>query len=216
LREGDVKQILEMSDEKVLKDMWIELVTHVSQKQDLNTGDLMILLDKAKTSKYLHPLVVLEILARNDKLKVADIKDYIVNWLKEQNEFIRENEQKIAENDSEIERMEKRNEELENGVQIFQTNKCSACATTLQVPAIHFLCNHSFHQHCFDSFSEGRDRCPTCATIKQSQPQRQPSLKPDQVSHATFQQELQNSTDAIALISKYIEMGVFQAEDADK
>lgn len=43
---------------------------------------------RAKTSKYLHPLVVLEILARNDKLKVADIKDYIVNWLKEQNELV--------------------------------------------------------------------------------------------------------------------------------
>jgi hypothetical protein len=43
---------------------------------------------RAKTSKYLHPLVVLEILARNEKLKVADIKDYIVNWLNEQNEFV--------------------------------------------------------------------------------------------------------------------------------
>ncbi|KAI6175400.1 putative RING finger protein R06F6.2in [Aphelenchoides bicaudatus] len=180
LREGNVQQILEMCDEKDiglnvcrLKDMWIELVTHVSQKEDLNTGDLMILLDKAKTSKYLHPLVVLEILARNEKLKVADIKDYIVNWLNEQNVFIKENEQKIAENNSEIERMEKRNEELETGVQIFQTNKCSICHSTLQVPAIHFLCNHSYHKHCFDSFSEGRDQCPTCASSKQSEPREQ-------------------------------------------
>lgn len=106
LREGNVQQILKMCDDKLyvclngltppslpkrtfrLKDMWIELVTHVSQKDDLNTRDLMILLDKAKSSQYLHPLVVLEILSRNDKLKVADIKEYIVNWLNEQNEFV--------------------------------------------------------------------------------------------------------------------------------
>jgi hypothetical protein len=29
-----------------LKDMWMDLVTHVSQKEELNTGDLMVLLEK--------------------------------------------------------------------------------------------------------------------------------------------------------------------------
>ncbi|KAI6181620.1 Vacuolar protein sorting-associated protein 11-like protein [Aphelenchoides besseyi] len=227
LHEGDVQQIVEMCDERVLKDMWIELVAHVSRKKDLSTSDLMILLEKAKTSKFLHPLVILEILARNDHLKVADIKDYIVNWLNEQNEIasstpiikIKENEKQIVENEAEIERLEKQNDELENGsvggdrgnVQVFQTSKCSACDSSLQVPAIHFLCNHSYHQHCFESWRDGKDTCPACTTTQSSE--QQPTAQLRAISHADFQQELQNTSSAMRLISDYIAMGVFQSDN---
>lgn len=47
-------------------------------------------------------------------------------------------------------------------VQIFQMNKCSACDTSLQLPAIHFLCKHSYHAHCLESYSEKADYCPAC------------------------------------------------------
>ncbi|KAI6224384.1 Vacuolar protein sorting-associated protein 11-like protein [Aphelenchoides fujianensis] len=233
LHEGDVQQIMEMCDERVLKDMWIELVAHVSRKRDLSTGDLMTLLEKAKTSKFLHPLVVLEILARNDALKVADIKDYIVDWLNEQNQ-IAENEEKIVENEAEIERLEKRNDELENGVQIFQTSKCSACDSSLQVPAIHFLCLHSYHQHCFESFRDGKDSCPACTAARSAKQEALPPSQPQAISHVAFQQEvrlllratmqehsscscfqLQNTTSAMNLISEYIRMGVFQADNRE-
>lgn len=47
-------------------------------------------------------------------------------------------------------------------VQIFQMNKCSACDTSLQLPAVHFLCKHSYHAHCLESYSEKADSCPAC------------------------------------------------------
>lgn len=47
-------------------------------------------------------------------------------------------------------------------VQIFQMNKCSACDTSLQLPAFHFLCKHSYHAHCLESYSEKADCCPAC------------------------------------------------------
>lgn len=71
--------------------MAIELVTFVSKKEDLMESELMMLLEKARTSKFLHPLVVLEILSRNDRLRVTDIKEYIVDWLEEQNALVRLN-----------------------------------------------------------------------------------------------------------------------------
>ncbi|KJH41190.1 hypothetical protein DICVIV_12838 [Dictyocaulus viviparus] len=40
--------------------------------------------------------------------------------------------------------------------------KCSACDTTLHLPAVHFLCRHSYHVHCFESYSENPDVCPAC------------------------------------------------------
>ena len=33
-----------------------------------------------------------------------------------------------------------------NPHQVFQLSKCSACHTPLDLPSVHFLCMHSFHQ----------------------------------------------------------------------
>ena len=45
---------------------------------------------------------------------------------------------------------------------IFQKTKCSICTSALELPSVHFLCGHSFHQHCFESYSESDSECPTC------------------------------------------------------
>lgn len=45
---------------------------------------------------------------------------------------------------------------------IFQKTKCSICRSALELPSVHFLCSHSFHQHCFESYSESGADCPTC------------------------------------------------------
>ncbi|CAD5227197.1 unnamed protein product [Bursaphelenchus xylophilus] len=209
LQEGDLENVIEMCDERLLKDMWIELITHVARKKDLNPEDLIKLLDKAKSANFVHPLVVLEILARNDNLKIADILDYIVNWLETQNKFIDEHEKLIEKNEAEIEEMDKKADSLEHGVQIFQISKCSACDAPLAVPAVHFVCNHSFHRHCFESFSDGQEECPVCASAEsQVVPTKRGS---NGISHLTFLQELQNSDDAISLIASYIAKGAFEA-----
>lgn len=36
------------------------------------------------------------------------------------------------------------------------------CNSPLELPSVHFLCSHSFHQHCFDSYAESEAECPTC------------------------------------------------------
>ena len=47
---------------------------------------------------------------------------------------------------------------------LFQETKCVACNHPLELPTVHFLCRHSFHEHCFhfQSFSDKEDECPAC------------------------------------------------------
>lgn len=45
---------------------------------------------------------------------------------------------------------------------IFQKTKCNMCNSPLELPSVHFLCSHSFHQHCFESYAESDAECPTC------------------------------------------------------
>lgn len=49
-----------------------------------------------------------------------------------------------------------------NSAKIFQKTKCSMCNSPLELPSVHFLCGHSFHQHCFESYAESEAECPTC------------------------------------------------------
>lgn len=36
------------------------------------------------------------------------------------------------------------------------------CNSPLELPSVHFLCSHSFHQHCFENYAESEAECPTC------------------------------------------------------
>merc|ERR1712136_668488 len=41
--------------------------------------------------------------------------------------------------------------------------KCSLCNHELELPAVHFLCGHAYHQHCFESYADNENECPICA-----------------------------------------------------
>lgn len=40
---------------------------------------------RIEATNSIHPLVVLEILSKSDKICVGDVRDYIVNWMERQN-----------------------------------------------------------------------------------------------------------------------------------
>jgi len=43
---------------------------------------------------------------------------------------------------------------------VFHVTRCSACSGQLDLPSVHFMCDHSFHQRCLvDHDTE----CPNCA-----------------------------------------------------
>ncbi|CAD6199454.1 unnamed protein product [Caenorhabditis auriculariae] len=90
--------------------------------------------------------------------------------------------------------------------QVLQISKCSACDTSLQLPAVHFLCRHSYHVHCFESYSERADRCPACATQNQT---RDRDNLAERAAYSKFQAELESCTDNMELIAKYLENGLF-------
>ncbi len=58
--------------------------------------------------------------------------------------------------------MRRENEKLRREAVVFQGSKCSACQHALELPSVHFLCLHSFHEHCFQSYSDSDSECPAC------------------------------------------------------
>jgi vacuolar protein sorting-associated protein 11 len=66
--------------------------------------------------------------------------------LKAENEVITR-EQKLAEKYSgESEKMKAQIQKLQHEPVTFQSSRCAVCNRPLELPTVHFLCQHSFHQ----------------------------------------------------------------------
>ena len=108
---------------------------------------------------------------------------------------------------TETEAKRKEIDELSTKPTVFQARRCSACGASLDLPTVHFLCKHSFHQRCLNQVDENID-CPLCskqnATIRAIRKAQEESAD----KHEMFQDVLQRSRDKFGTISEFFGRGV--------
>ncbi|KAJ1349927.1 hypothetical protein KIN20_005606 [Parelaphostrongylus tenuis] len=191
-------------------DMWLGVLVYIS-KMDGPVDENMVqeMLEEIGAEECLHPLVVLEILARSNTLKVGAVKEYVIRWLDSQGKQIEADRKAINEEVQMMEEIDKQIESLKYNVQVLQVSKCSACDTALHLPAVHFLCRHSYHVHCFESYSEKPDVCPAC-TPPVSRENSKENID-DKASYQKFLKELNLSSSGMDVVSKYLRNGLFDA-----
>ncbi|CAB3404657.1 unnamed protein product [Caenorhabditis bovis] len=204
-KKNDLRSIVELckSSEADRDAIWLDALSFVSKCDSIeHEGLILEMLMEIEKRQSVHPLVVLEILSKSENLTISAVKSYVINWLQKQEAKIAQDKKKIEENEKEMRELEQNIESLKFSAQVLQVSKCSACDTSLELPTVHFLCKHSFHVHCFESHSEGTEKCPACAN------QARDSLN-DRGAHGKFQKELATCANNIELIAKYLEMGLF-------
>lgn len=109
---------------------------------------------------------------------------------------------------------------------VFKARRCQSCGRALDLPTVHFLCQHSFHQRCLNvnvnrisaSTEDGSINvdektsleCPVCApqnaTIKAIR--RRQIEAADQ--HDLFTRELGRSRDRFGTVSEFFGRGVMR------
>ncbi|CAF5200608.1 unnamed protein product, partial [Rotaria magnacalcarata] len=99
--------------------------------------------------------------------------DYLIRKL-------RTEQKQIEKDQSEIRRFRQENGEIAKKIKALETEfvkfyipilcqdpKCSACKMDLDIPCIHFFCEHSFHEHCAfaveSTSTEITYECPLCS-----------------------------------------------------
>ena len=101
--------------------------------------------------------------------------------------------------------MQKELKDLKTQARVFQNSKCSACSAPLELPAVHFLCMHSFHSRCL---GENERECPICTPqnytiLDMKRSQRASIAEPDK-----FFTQLQHSGDGFAVVAEYFGRGL--------
>lgn len=169
--------------------------------------ELDSVLRKIDEDGLMSPLQVVQTLSSNAVVTMGMVKSYLSGNIERERKEISNNRRLIDSYRSETEQKRKEINELSTKPIVFQNRRCSACGGTLELPAIHFLCKHSFHLgRCV---SQGDDaQCPICApqnsTIKAIRRAQVESA--DQ--HSLFQGALQRSIDRFGTVSEFFGRGV--------
>lgn len=101
--------------------------------------------------------------------------------------------------------MRKEIQDLRTNARIFQLSKCTACTFTLDLPAVHFMCMHSFHQRCL---GDNEKECPECASEYRSVMEMKRSLEQNSKDQDRFFQQVKTSKDGFSVIAEYFGKGI--------
>lgn len=153
----------------------------------------------------LEPLMVCQILARNESISLSVCRDYITQYLQDQQERIHRDLGSISKLKEGITKMRTQIDELTHVATIFQGTQCHSCSNPLELPVVHFLCSHSYHKDCL---VDNTNTCPKCNPEYQNVLTKQENMQKKKKKNDTFFEELKMSDDSFKVLAEYISFGV--------
>lgn len=186
--------------------LWIQTLSYFAGNGEQCQAEIVEVLQHIDKANMLPPLLVLQILSQNASTTLSVVKDYIVRLLEQDRQQIEEEQRHIDEFAEETDAMKEDIEELRTSARVFQDNKCTVCSTPLDLPAVHFLCMHSYHLRCM---GENERECPMCAAENNKILKIKKSLEANVGQHEQFFQQLEASADGFATAAEYFGRGIF-------
>ncbi|TDL21592.1 hypothetical protein BD410DRAFT_789710 [Rickenella mellea] len=140
----------------------VRFLTSSPELLSRHAEELGHILEFIDSEKIIPPLGVIQVLSRNGVASVGLVKQWLMARIKESQDGIQTDRQLINSYREETKAKLQLVEELSDPEhpRVFHVTKCSACNVQLDLPSVHFMCNHSYHQRCL-AYNE--TECPTCA-----------------------------------------------------
>lgn len=188
--------------------LWIQALNELHNDPDVPMNILLQILNVITTEKLQSPLQILQCLAVEQGPNISHVKDYYTQ------SFLKETTS-ISQEEKDVENLQTDLKSLQDLMRNFQTNPiefrntiCDACTQPLSLPAVYFLCQHSFHQDCVRTYSENEKDCSICSAKNQQMTERLRTQQESQGQHETFHRLLNNSNDMLYVLSSYFGRGL--------
>ncbi|XP_010532982.1 PREDICTED: vacuolar protein-sorting-associated protein 11 homolog [Tarenaya hassleriana] len=185
--------------------LWADLLKYFGELGEDCSKEVKEVLTYIERDDILPPIIVLQTLAKNPCLTLSVIKDYIARKLEQESRVIEEDRKAVEKYQEETKAMRKEIQDLRTNARIFQLSKCTACTFTLDLPAVHFMCMHSFHQRCL---GDNEKECPECASEYRSVMEMKRSLEQNSKDQDRFFQQVKSSKDGFSVIAEYFGKGI--------
>ncbi|WRT68039.1 uncharacterized protein IL334_005014 [Kwoniella shivajii] len=120
------------------------------------------ILNEIDEERIMPPLAVVQVLSRNGVASIGNVKDWLRGKVEENNDQVESDKHLVESYRSETATKKKAIQDLSNIDQpeVFQVTRCAACGGQLDLPSVHFMCKHSYHQRCL---SDSEPECVLCA-----------------------------------------------------
>ncbi|KAI5122199.1 hypothetical protein M0805_002688 [Coniferiporia weirii] len=140
----------------------LRFLTSSAELLSRHANELEAMLEHIEREKIMPPLGVIQVLSRNGVTSVGLVKQWLLTRIKESRNEIQTDQQLVSSYREETKTKLKQVDELSDPdhPRVFHVTRCSACSGQLDLPSIHFMCNHSYHQRCL---AENETECPNCA-----------------------------------------------------
>ncbi|KAL6960499.1 Vacuolar protein sorting-associated protein 11 [Sarracenia purpurea var. burkii] len=185
--------------------LWADVLKYFGELGEDCSKEVKDVLTYIERDDILPPIIVLQTLSKNPCLTLSVIKDYIARKLEQESKLIEEDRRAIDKYQEETLAMRKEIQDLRTNARIFQLSKCTACTFTLDLPAVHFMCMHSFHLRCL---GDNEKECPECAPEYRSVLEMKRSLEQNSKDHDQFFHQVKNSKDGFSVIAEYFGKGI--------
>ncbi|MCO5583009.1 hypothetical protein L7F22_036915 [Adiantum nelumboides] len=185
--------------------LWADILQYFGERGEDCSKEVKEVLVYVEKDNLLPPLIVLQTLAKNPNLTLSVVKDYVARQFQQMSQLIEEDQKTIDKYQKETMSMRKEVQDLKSNARIFQLSKCSACTSSLDLPAVHFLCMHSFHQRCL---GDNEKECPVCIPNNRQLLDMKRNLDQSANDHDRFFQLLRNSDDGFSVIAEYFGRGM--------
>ncbi|XP_057506933.1 vacuolar protein-sorting-associated protein 11 homolog [Actinidia eriantha] len=185
--------------------LWADVLKYFGELGEDCSKEVKEVLTYIERDDILPPIIVLQTLSRNPCLTLSVIKDYIARKLEQESQLIEEDRRAIDKYQEETSAMRKEIQDLRTNARIFQLSKCTACTFTLDLPAVHFMCMHSFHLRCL---GDNEKECPECAPEYRSVLEMKRSLEQNSKYQDQFFQQVKSSKDGFSVIAEYFGKGI--------
>lgn len=173
--------------------------------------ELHSVLKKIDDDGLMAPLQVIQTLSTNGIATMGMIKQYLAATIDRERQEIATNRRTIEafRADTEAKKAELNN--LATKPVVFQATRCKICSTPLELPAVHFLCKHSFHQRCLSTDEDVEDEsveCPICSQQNQTVRAIRRAQVESAERHDMFMDALKRAKDGFAVVSEWFGRGV--------
>jgi len=174
------------------------------------------------------PLQVIQTLSNNSVATMGLVKRYLTESIGREREEIAANRRVIATYRADTAAKKTELKELAEKPAFFTATRCAACGYALDMPVVHFMCKHSFHQRCLnttgaqtDGVMGGADvggiangetvdtvECPLCAPQNATVRAIRRAQIESRDRHDLFKEQLARSRDGFKTVAEWFGRGV--------
>ncbi|XP_055901830.1 vacuolar protein sorting-associated protein 11 homolog [Eupeodes corollae] len=188
--------------------LWIQALNELRNDPEVPMNVLLQILNVITTEKLQSPLQILQCLAVERGPNISHVKDYYTQAFIKETTAIYQEEKDVDNLQADLKSLQELLKNFQTNPIEFRNTVCDACTQPLSLPAVYFLCQHSFHQDCVMTYSENEKDCSICSVKNQQMAERLRTQQESTGQHENFHRILNQSNDMLYVLSSYFGRGL--------